>query len=81
MFTELSKRGEVCTCQVSVLHMHLCEGVRGAGRGCSNSQRLLPIDRLDAQVVPLVASLDEANAGDLGEGQQTSLDDGALTRG
>ena len=48
-----------------IMHRHRCE---------------LPAVRQDVQVVSLVAAFDEANAGDVVEGQQASLDDGALTR-
>lgn len=41
---------------------------------------MLPAVGLDVEVVPLVGALDEANAGDAGEGRKPTLDDGALPR-
>lgn len=42
---------------------------------------LLPIVWHDVQVVSLVCSADKADAGDVMEGHQATLDDGALPRG
>lgn len=47
----------------------------------AQTHSLLPVDGLDAQIVSLVGSLHEANAGDALEGLQPTLNDGALAGG
>ena len=40
-----------------------------------------PAEGLDAEVIPLVAALDEADAGEAREGLQAAVDDGELAGG
>ena len=43
--------------------------------------RFSPAEGLDAEVIPLVAALDEADAGEAREGLQAAVDDGPLAGG